>query len=91
MKTSDFDYILPQELIAQSPVEPRDNSRLMVVNRPGGPVAHHRFYEISDYLRDGDVLVFNESLVIPARLYGRKADGGGWVEILLLRRLEEGT
>ncbi len=91
MKTSDFDYILPQELIAQTPVEPRDSSRLMVVNRPDGPVAHHRFHEISDYLRDGDVLVFNDSLVIPARLYGRKVDGGGRVEILLLRRLEEGT
>ncbi|KPK19644.1 MAG: S-adenosylmethionine:tRNA ribosyltransferase-isomerase, partial [Dehalococcoidia bacterium SG8_51_3] len=91
MKTSDFDYILPQELIAQSPIEPRDNSRLMVVNRIDGSIAHRCFRDIADYLRDGDVLVFNESLVISARLYGRKADGGGWVEILLLRRLEEGT
>ena len=91
MKTSDFDYILPQELIAQSPVEPRDSSRLMVVNRVDGSIAHRQFHDIVDYLRDGDVLVFNESLVIPARLYGRKADSGGWVEILLLRRLEAGT
>ena len=90
MKTSDFDYVLPQELIAQTPVEPRDNSRLMVVNRADGTIEHRRFYDIVDYLRAGDVLVFNESLVIPARLYGRKVDSGGRVEILLLRRLEEG-
>ncbi len=90
MKTSDFDYVLPQERIAQTPVEPRDNSRLMVVNRADGSMEHRRFYDIIDYLNAGDVLVFNESLVIPARLYGRKADGGGRVEILLLRRLEEG-
>jgi S-adenosylmethionine:tRNA ribosyltransferase-isomerase len=90
MKTSDFDYTLPQELIAQTPVEPRDSSRLMVLNRAGGSIEHRRFYEIADYLQDGDVLVFNESLVIPARLHGRKAESGGRVEILLLRRLEEG-
>ena len=90
MKTSDFDYVLPQELIAQTPVEPRDNSRLMVVNRADATIEHRRFYDIIDYLRAGDVLVFNESLVIPARLYGRKVDSGGRVEILLLRRLEEG-
>ncbi|MFH1925060.1 MAG: tRNA preQ1(34) S-adenosylmethionine ribosyltransferase-isomerase QueA, partial [Chloroflexota bacterium] len=90
MKTSDFDYVLPQELIAQTPVEPRDNSRLMVVNRADDSIEHRRFYDIVDYLRAGDVLVFNESLVIPARLYGRKVDSGGRVEILLLRRLEEG-
>ncbi len=90
MRTSDFDYVLPQELIAQSPVEPRDSSRLIVVNRSGGKIEHRHFRDIAEYLQEGDVLVFNESLVIPARLYGRKADGGGWVEILLLRRLEEG-
>jgi len=90
MKTSDFDYVLPQELIAQTPVEPRDNSRLMVVNRDNSSIEHRRFYEIVDYLGAGDVLVCNESLVIPARLYGRKVASGGWVEILLLRRLEEG-
>ncbi|MQY80808.1 MAG: tRNA preQ1(34) S-adenosylmethionine ribosyltransferase-isomerase QueA [Dehalococcoidia bacterium] len=90
MKTSDFDYVLPQELIAQTPVEPRDNSRLMVVNRADGSIEHRRFYDIVDYLRAGDVLVFNESLVIPARLHGQKEASGGQVEILLLRRLEEG-
>ena len=88
MKTSDFDYNLPSELIAQSPVEPRDHSRLMILNRGGGAVEHRRFFDIADYLRDGDVLVFNDSLVIPARLNGRKVDSGGRVEILLLRRLD---
>jgi len=90
MKTNDFDYVLPQELIAQTPAEPRDNSRLMVVNRGKGSIEHRHFFDIIDYLQAGDVLVFNESLVIPARLYGRKVDSGGRVEILLLRRLEEG-
>jgi S-adenosylmethionine:tRNA ribosyltransferase-isomerase len=87
MKTSDFDYNLPSELIAQSPVEPRDRSRLMVLNRENGLIEHRRFFEIVDYLRDGDVLVFNESRVIPARLRGRRVDSGGGVEFLLLRRL----
>ena len=88
MKTSDFDYSLPAELIAQSPLEPRDHSRLMVIRRSDGSIEHRRFFEIVDYLRDGDVLVFNESRVIPARLRGRKVDSGGEVEILLLRRLD---
>ena len=88
MKTSDFDYLLPPELIAQTPVEPRDQSRLMILNRGDGSIEHRRFFEIVDYLRDGDVLVFNDSRVIPARLIGRKAESGGRVEILLLRRLE---
>jgi S-adenosylmethionine:tRNA ribosyltransferase-isomerase len=88
MKTSDFDYHLPSELIAQTPVEPRDQSRLMVLDRGHGSIKHHRFFEIVDYLRAGDVLVFNNSRVIPARLEGRKVDTGGRVELLLLRRLE---
>jgi len=88
VKTSDFDYSLPPELIAQSPVEPRDHSRLMVLSRGDGGVEHRRFFEIVDYLRDGDVLVFNDSRVIPARLRGRRAGSGGRVEILLLRRLD---
>jgi S-adenosylmethionine:tRNA ribosyltransferase-isomerase len=87
MKTSDFDYNLPSELIAQSPVEPRDHSRLMVLRRESGLMEHRRFFEVVDYLRDGDVLVFNDSRVIPARLRGRRVDSGGGVEILLLRRL----
>ncbi len=88
MKTSDFDYYLPPELIAQTPVEPRDQSRLMVLNRSDGSIEHRRFFEIVDYLRAGDVLVFNDSRVIPARLSGRKVDSGGKVEVLLLRRLD---
>lgn len=88
MKTSDFDYSLPPELIAQTPVEPRDQSRLMLLNRSDGKIAHRRFFEISGYLRAGDVLVFNNSRVIPARLIGRKAGSGGSVEILLLRQLK---
>jgi len=87
MKTSDFDYSLPPELIAQTPIEPRDRSRLMVLNRGDGSIEHRRFSQLVDYLRDGDVLVFNDSRVIPARLEGRKIDSGGRVEILLLRRL----
>lgn len=88
MKTSDFDYSLPPDLIAQTPVEPRDRSRLMVLNRGNGSLEHRRFSDITEYLRAGDVLVFNDSRVIPARLRGRKIDTGGRVEILLLRRVE---
>ncbi len=88
MKTSDFDYFLPSELIAQTPAEPRDQSRLMVLDRSDSSIEHHKFCEIVDYLRAGDVLVFNNSRVIPARLSGRKVDSGGRVEILLLRRVD---
>ena len=90
MKTSDFDYELPLERIAQTAVEPRDHSRLMVLSRRGGNMEHRHFYEVGDYLRAGDVLVCNNSRVIPARLLGRKVDGGAKVELLLLRRLERG-
>ncbi len=90
MKTSDFDYELPPELIAQTPVEPRDSSRLMVLNRADGSISHQRFYELDQLLHKGDVLVFNDSRVMPARLIGRKSDTGGKVELLLLRRLEPG-
>jgi len=88
MKTSDFDYSLPLELIAQTPIDPRDQSRLMVLNRSDGSVEHRKFFEITDYLRAGDVLLLNDTRVIPARLKGRKSDSGGRVEILLLRRLD---
>lgn len=91
MKTSDFDYSLPLELIAQTPIEPRDQSRLMVLNRSGSSIEHRKFFEITDYLRAGDVLLFNDSRVIPARLNGRKIDSGGRVEILLLRRRDTRT
>ena len=88
MKTSDFDYSLPPELIAQTPIEPRDQSRLMILNRSDGSTEHRKFIDLADYLRAGDVLLFNDSRVIPARLNGRKIDSGGKVEILLLRRLD---
>jgi len=91
MKTSDFDYSLPRELIAQTPIEPRDQSRLMVLNRNDSSIGHRKFFEITDYLRAGDVLLFNDSRVIPARLNGRKIDSGSRVEILLLRRLDTCT
>jgi len=91
MKTSDFDYELPLERIAQTAAEPRDHSRLMVLSRKDGNMEHRYFYEVGDYLRSGDVLVCNDSRVIPARLSGRKVDGGAKVELLLLRRLERGV
>ena len=81
---SDFDYDLPQDLIAQTPIEPRDASRLLVVNRASGSLAHRHFSEIGDYLQPGDLLIANQSRVIPARLLGRRAASGGAVEILLL-------
>ena len=91
MRTGDFDYHLPPELIAQTPIEPRDSSRLMVMNRATGALEHRRFTDISEYLVPGDVMVFNQSRVIPARLYGRRADTGSKVEFLLLRRNADGT
>ncbi len=88
MRTSDFDYHLPPELIAQTPLEPRDHSRLLVLSRQTGALEHRHFYQIGDYLRPGDLLVFNDSRVFPARLYGRREGTGGRVELLLLQRLE---
>ncbi|MEF9987444.1 MAG: tRNA preQ1(34) S-adenosylmethionine ribosyltransferase-isomerase QueA [Christensenella sp.] len=91
MKTSDFDYVLPQELIAQTPKEPRDHSRLLVYERATKKVEHKHFYDIADYLKAGDVLVLNETKVIPARLYGKKREAGTDFEFLLLKRLELDT
>jgi S-adenosylmethionine:tRNA ribosyltransferase-isomerase len=88
MKTSDFDYDLPPELIAQTPVEPRDHSKLLVLDRSSGAIQHARFFQLGDFLRPGDLLVLNRTRVIPARLYARK-DTGGRVELLLLRRVED--
>jgi S-adenosylmethionine:tRNA ribosyltransferase-isomerase len=88
LKTSDYDYILPQEMIAQKPLEPRDSSRLLVVNRADRSLSHRQFFELPDYLKAGDVLVFNNSRVIRARLFGNRTDNGKRIEILLLRRLE---
>ncbi len=86
MRTADFDYFLPEELIAQTPVEPRDHSRLLVYHRKDGSREHKHFYDIIDYLNPGDALVINETKVIPARLLGVKEDTGVPVEVLLLKR-----
>ena len=91
MQTSDFDYDLPPELIAQTPVDPRDSSRLLVLNRAAGTVEHCHFPDIASFLRSGDVLVMNNSRVIPARLFGKKAGTETAVEILLLRRSGSGS
>ena len=87
MKKSDFYYDLPEELIAQAPLEKRDTSRLMVLDKKTGQVQHKHFYDIIDYLQEGDCLVINDTKVIPARLYGQKTGTGGAVEVLLLKDL----
>lgn len=86
LKKSDFYFDLPQELIAQDPLEDRSASRLLVLNRETGAVEHHTFKEITDYLRSGDCLVLNNTKVIPARLLGVKEDTGAVIEVLLLKR-----
>lgn len=88
MKTADFYYDLPQELIAQDPLEDRSSSRLMLLNRQTGETEHHVFREIIDYLNPGDCLVLNNTKVIPARLYGSKAGTNAKIEVLLLKRKE---
>ena len=90
MKTADFDYDLPPELIAQTPVEPRDHSRLMVLNRNARSVQHCRFFDLPNHLQGGDVLVFNDTRVIPARLRAAKPTGAE-LEILLLHRVKPDT
>ena len=87
MKTHDFYYELPQELIAQTPLERRDGSRLMTLDRQSGAVGHRHFYELPELLRPGDCLVLNDSRVLPARLLGKRLPGGGVTEVLLLRDL----
>lgn len=84
MKTSDFYYDLPEELIAQTPIAQRDTSRLMTVSRQDGRVEHHHFYELPDFLKAGDCLILNNSRVLPARLLGQRLPGGGACEVLLL-------
>ena len=84
MKTSDFYYDLPEELIAQTPLEQRDTSRLMTLERDMGKIEHHHFYDLLDYLEEGDCLILNNSRVLPARLLGQRLPGGGACEVLLL-------
>ena len=90
LKTKDFDFDLPQELIAQTPIEPRDASRLMVLNKQTGAVEHRHFYDIVEYLNPGDCLVLNNSRVLPARLLGHRVPTMGAVEVLLLRDKGDG-
>ena len=85
MLKSDYFYELPEELIAQTPIEPRDHSRLMVIDRRTGVVQHRHFYDLCEFLRPGDCLVVNDTKVLPARLYGEKEGTGGAVEVLLLK------
>ena len=91
MKTSDFDYDLPTEYIAQTPVDPRDSSRLLVLNRETGQMTHTVFREIGQYLKPKDLLVLNETRVIPARVFGRKVPTGGKIEVLLLQKKDAVT
>lgn len=88
MKTSDFYYDLPEELIAQTPVEPRDSSRLLAMDRTSGKIEHKHFYDILDFLKEGDCLIANDSRVLPARIYGIKQPTGARVEFLLLHQVE---
>ena len=88
MKTSDFDFYLPEELIAQHPLEKRDYSRLMVLDKATGEIEHKHFYDVIEYLNSGDTLVLNNTRVMPARLIGEKSESGGKIEFLLLKRIE---
>ena len=88
MKTSDFYYDLPKELIAQDPLEDRSSSRLLHLSMKDGSMEHRHFTDILDYLNEGDCLVINDTRVIPARLYGHKEETGALIEILLLKRRE---
>ncbi len=91
MRTKDFDYYLPEESIAQRPAKPRDSSRLLVFNRDNDHVEHRLFHQLPDYLNSNDILVLNETRVIPARLKAQKIPGGGRAEVLLLHRLGKMT
>lgn len=84
MKTKDFDYALPEELIAQTPIERRDASRLLCLDKVTGEFSHHHFYELPDFLKPGDCMILNNSRVLPARLLGKRLPGGGACEVLLL-------
>lgn len=89
MNISDFDYYLPDRLIAQTPLEKRDSSRLLVMNRKNGGLEHRHFHDIIDYLKSGDVLILNDSKVIPARIFGKRQGSGGMIETLLLKAVGE--
>ena len=88
MKVTDFDYELPEELIAQTPLEDRTSSRLLVLDKKTGEIEHKHFYDILDYLTDNDVLVLNDTKVLPSRIYGHKVDTNAFIEVLLLKEVE---
>lgn len=88
MKVDDFDYYLPEELIAQTPLQKRDESRLMVLDKKSGNIEHRKFYDVVDYLEEGDTLVLNDTKVLPARLIGEKEDTKAVIEVLLLKNIE---
>ena len=91
MKTVDFYYDLPEELIAQTPLEPRDSSRMLVLSKESGEIDHKHFYNIIDHLNEGDCLILNDSRVLPARIFGIKDETGASVEFLMLRQIENNT
>ena len=91
MKRQDFNYDLPEELIAQDPLEDRSSSRLLVLNKESGDVSHHIFKDVKDYLKAGDCLVINDTKVLPARLIGSKVGTDAKIEVLLLKRKENNT
>lgn len=91
LKKSSFNYFLPEELIAQTPIEPRDSSGLLVLDKTTGEISHSKFYNIIDYLEPNDLLILNNSKVLPARIYGKRADSGALVEFLLLSQLKKNT
>ena len=90
MNLSEFNYDLPQELIAQKPIERRDSSRLMVLDKSTGEITHRHFYDIIEYLNEGDCLILNDSRVLPARLYGVREDTGSPIEFLLTYKKRTG-
>ena len=88
MKIEDFDYYLPEELIAQTPLEDRSSSRLMVLDKNTGAISHHHFSDILDMLTPNDVLVLNDTKVLPSRIYGKKIDTNANIELLVLKEVE---
>jgi S-adenosylmethionine:tRNA ribosyltransferase-isomerase len=88
-KTSDFYYDLPEELIAQTPLQDRDHSRLLVLDKSTGEIEHKHFYDVVDYLNEGDCIVINDTKVLPARLFGVRKDTGAVIELLLLKRIDD--
>lgn len=91
MKTEDFDFELPEDLIAQTPIEKRDNSKLLILNKETGKIEHSKFHNIIDELNEGDVLVLNDTKVIPARIYGTKEETDACIELLMLKEIKKDT